>query len=285
MAKRLLREPLLHFALLGAALFGAYRLVAPKGSDAAAVVVSSGQIVAMAEQFRGTWQRPPTREELQQLIDARVRDEVLYREGVALGLDRDDPVVRNRVKQRVELLTEEALTAEPTDAELQAYMDAHREKFERPGAVSFEQIYFDPARHGAAIEAEARRAREVLQGGGTIRGDATMLPPRMDEALPIDVQTAFGAAFAEAVRGLAVGAWSAPVKSAFGCHLVRVTRRTKARSPTLAEARDAVLREWSRARTAEAKEQLYESLRARYTVVVAPIPETLPATASTGAPR
>jgi hypothetical protein len=276
---RLLREPLLHFAVLGAALFGVYRVVAPRGSDTSAIAISSDQIVSMAEQFRSVWQRPPTREELEQLIAARVRDEVLYREGLALGLERDDPVVRNRVRQKVEALAEDASTAVPTDAELQAYLDAHRQQFVRPAALSFEQVYFDPARREATLESDVGRAREALRAGRSAAGDPTLLPPQMERALPADIQAVFGAEFEAAARSLPAGPWSEPIRSSFGLHLVRVTARTESSAPMLGEARDAVLREWSRARSVEARERFYASLRERYSIEIAPIPKTAPLTA------
>ena len=279
MLKRILAEPLLHFALLGATLFAVYQVLAPRDSERSAIVVSSDQIVSIAERFRGSWQRAPTREELAQLIEARVHEEVLYREGLALGLDRDDPVVRNRVKQKVEMLAEDAITSEPSDAELRAYLDAHNEQFELPATVSLEQIYFDPARRGSALESSIAQAREALRAGRPVNGDGTMLPSHMERALPADIRAAFGSGFETAVEALPVGPWSEPVRSTFGYHLVRVTARVGTRVPALAEARDVVLREWSRARTMEAKERLYRSLRERYSVVIDPIPEAAPLTA------
>src|SRR5262245_60043742 len=171
MLGRIVREPLVHFGLLGAALFIVYGLLAPAGSDTSSIVISSDQVVALAEQFRASWQRAPTREELERLIQARVRDEVLYREGRALGLDRDDAVVRNRIRQKMDVLAEEALTAEPTTADLQTFLDAHPEQFARPASFSFEQIYFDPSRRGASLDADVRRALDVLKAAGQVRGD------------------------------------------------------------------------------------------------------------------
>ena len=285
MFKRILREPLLHFAVLGAALFGVYRFVAPTQSDTSTIVISTEQIASIAAQFRGTWQRPPSREELERLIEARVRDEVLYREGLAMGLDRDDPVVRNRVKQKMEVLSEDALTAEPTDAELQAYLDAHTDQFALPASVSFQQIYFDPARRSRGLDIDARRARAVLQAGGRVSGDQTLLPAHMERAYPPDIEAAFGAAFETSVRSLSVGTWSEPVRSTFGYHLVRVSARTDSRAPALADARDVVAREWLRAQNVAARERLFQSLRARYAVSIAPFPGTASLTANIGSPR
>ena len=183
---RLIREPLLHFAVLGAALFAAYALVRPASSDASAIVVSSDRIAAIVAQFRGTWQRSPSREELDALIESFVREEVFYREGLALGLDRDDLVVRNRVKQKMELLGEDAMAAEPSEADLQKYLDEHREVFAIPAALSFEQVYFDPDRHGDRLEQDVRQSLAALRAGrdAVPYGDRTLLPPRMERALP-----------------------------------------------------------------------------------------------------
>ena len=137
--RRLVREPLIHFAVLGAALFGLYGVIRPPASDASAIVVSSDRIAAIAAQFRGTWQRPPSRDELNALVESYVREEVFYREGRALVIDCDDLIVRNRVKQKMEVLSEDALLAEPSEADLQKYLDEHREVFATPAALSFER--------------------------------------------------------------------------------------------------------------------------------------------------
>ena len=138
MIRRLLREPLLHFALLGAAIFGAYRLIAPPASDAAEIVITADRIASITAQFSASHGgRPPRENELQGAVDAYVRDEMLYREGLALGLDRDDPVVRNRIRQKAELLSEDALTSVPSDRDLEAYLAEHQAEFDLPARVSF----------------------------------------------------------------------------------------------------------------------------------------------------
>ena len=272
MVRRLIREPLLHFAVLGAALFAAYTAFRPASSDSSAIVVSGDRIAAIVAQFRGTWQRPPSREELDALIDSYVREEVFYREGLALGLDRDDLVVRNRVKQKMEVLGEDAMAVEPSEVELQRYLDEHRDVFAIPAALSFQQVYFDPDRHGDQLERNVRQSLAALRSGSdaVTRGDRTLLPPRMERALPPDIKGVFGEAFEKAVRDTPAGTWSGPLRSSFGYHLVRVIWKGEPVIPTLADAHDVVLREWTRAHTVDAREQLYRSLRKRYTVAVAP---------------
>jgi hypothetical protein len=282
---RILREPLLHFALLGAMLFVGYGRLAPARADAGAIVVTGDTIVSIADRFRGTSQRPPSRDELNALIDAYVRDEIFYREGLALALDRDDPVVRNRVKQKMELLSDAAMAAEPSDADLQRYLVEHRADFEIPAAVSFEQIYFDPNRRGERLPSDMRAALAALGSGRAPASDHTLLPARMDRALPSDIVETFGAAFDKSVQALPVGMWSGPIKSSVGYHAVRVTWKGETTLPTLADAHAVVLREWTRAHTVDARERLYKSLRSRYTVSISPIPASLPIATLAGGGR
>ena len=272
MIRRLLREPLLHFALLGAAIFGAYRLIAPPVSDASEIVITADRIASITAQFSASHGgRPPHEEELRAAVDAYVRDEMLYREGLALGLDRDDPVVRNRIRQKADLLSEDALTSEPSDRDLEAYLAAHQAEFDIPGRVSFQQIYIDPGRHrGDDLTMVVTSVRQALTQGtqpGTL-GDRTLLPATMTEALPHDIEAAFGNDFARQLAAIDGDGWQGPLITSYGLHLVRITYRGEPTRATLADARDVVAREWSRAQTAKLKEQFYQMLAGRYTVRV-----------------
>jgi hypothetical protein len=273
MIRRLLREPLLHFALLGAAIFVGYRLIAPPASDASAIVITADRIASITAQFSASHGgRPPHEDELRRAVDAYVRDEMLYREGLALGLDRDDPVVRNRVRQKAELLSDDALTREPSDRDLEAYLAAHQAEFDLPARVSFQQIYIDPGRHrGDDLTVAVTGVRKALTLGrqpGTL-GDRTLLPATMTEALPPDVEAAFGNDFARQLAAIDGNGWQGPLTTSYGLHLVRITHRGESTRATLADARDVITREWSRAQTAKMKEQFYRMLARRYTVRVA----------------
>lgn len=270
MIRRLVREPLLHFALLGAAIFGAYRLVAPPASDAAEIVITADRIAAIAAQFSaGHAGRPPREDELRAALNAYVRDEMLYREGLALGLDRDDPVVRNRIRQKAELLSEDALTPLPSDDDLEAYLAAHRTEFDIPARLSFQQIYIDPGkpRNGELKKVVANLRRELTPSARPAAlGDRTLLPATMTDALPRDVEAAFGQDFARQLTAIDDDGWQGPLKSSYGLHLVRITHRGEPTRATLADARDVIAREWSRAETVKLKEQFYQTLARRYTV-------------------
>lgn len=276
MIARLAREPLVHFAVLGAAIFTAYRILAPAATNDAEIVVSADRIAALGAQFSGMHNgRPPNQAELSGLIRSYVRDEMLYRDGIALGLDRDDTVVRNRVLQKAEMLRSDALSVEPSDADLQAYLDAHRSDFDIPGRVSFDQVYFDPAKHLDDAGAVMARTREALTSGGSPEnaGDRTLLPSTMSRVLPTDIAAQFGDAFAKAVGEVQGPGWQGPFTTPFGAHLVRITWRGEPTPATLENARAVVTREWSRAHTVAMKERFYRELAKRYTVRVEARPE------------
>jgi len=268
--RSLIREPLLHFALLGGAIFAAYAAFAPVKPESSRIVITGSQIASIDAQFHNTWQRSPTREELTALIANYVREEVLYREGIALGLDQDDPVIRGRVKQKVEILSEDIFDKQPTEADLKKYFVSHGELFEEPPVFTFEQVYFEPARHGAGLSAEIAAALAGLRAGkqASALGDSTMLPPQMENAQPHDVAAVFGDEFTSGIRNLKVGQWEGSVRSSFGLHLVRVTKQHAARAPLFAEVHDQLAREWNRTRSVEVKNTFYRNLRKRYSVEI-----------------
>jgi hypothetical protein len=275
--KKFLREPLFHFLLLGAALFGVWfwRRDAA-GSDAGRIVVTRARIEQLATGFARTWQRPPTQQELTGLVQDFVREEVCVREAQKMGLDRDDTIIRRRLRQKFEFLTEDALeAAAPTDADLTAWMKAQPDSFCVEPRVAFRQVMFDPARRGASVEADARKALARLNSGGpavdfAALGDSRMLPSVVELSRQSEVERIFGEKFAVRVPSLAPGAWAGPIESAYGLHLVKVTERVEGRTPALAEVREAVAREWETAQRKERSEALFRKLVGRYKVVVEP---------------
>ncbi|MET0984401.1 MAG: peptidylprolyl isomerase [Steroidobacteraceae bacterium] len=265
--RRLLREPLLHFFLIGAVMFGLYGwLHRGSLSSPSEIVVSRGQLQNLQLQFERVWQRPATKQELQALVDNWVKEEIFYREGITMGLDRDDPVVRRRVGQKLEFILESAAPPEPTDAELQAWLDAHSNDYQIEPTYSLRQVYFDPARHGDNLDADIAAARSALTGGKVFDGDTTMLPPTMEAVTAIEVERVFGNQFGEGLKTLPVGGWRGPVQSGFGLHLVELTRHDPARRPTLSEVRAEVERDLLHARTKEANTAFYNKLLANYAV-------------------
>ena len=264
---RLLREPLLHFFLGGAVLFGGHGwLQGARPSSPTEVVVSRGQVQSLQMQFERVWQRPATSDELQGLIDGWVKEEIFYREGIAMALDRDDPIVRRRVGQKLEFILDSAAPASPTDAELQSWLDAHPGDYQTEPTYSLRQVFFNPARHGDALDADIAAARHAVESGQTIEGDSTLLPHEMNAARSTEVARVFGNEFVEGLATTAIGGWHGPVRSDFGVHLVELTERHDAGRATLNEVRAQVERDLLHARIEDAKAAVYRRLRANYRV-------------------
>jgi PPIC-type PPIASE domain len=274
--KRLIREPFIHFLLLGAAIFVANRLVSGRADNQPGkIVISQGQITSIVIGFTRTWQRPPTREELEGLIRDQVREEVYYREAIAMGLDRDDPIIRRRLQQKLEFVTNDvAAPAEPTDAELSEYLKTHAKVFRLDGKFTFSQVYLDPAKHGERLAQDIDKLLTQLQQHRssdldlTPLGDTFLLEHRFEGSPTTEIAKQFGDKFVAKLADVPTGQWFGPVESGYGVHLVFVENRTEGRLPELTEVRNAVRREWTNARRLESNEKFFQSLLKRYEVMV-----------------
>jgi hypothetical protein len=277
MLRSLAREPLVHFLLLGAALFAldAWLRPAAPAAGSAEIVVSEARVRNLAQSFARTWQRPPTREELDGLIESHIREEVMVREALALGLDRDDAIVRRRLQQKVEFVAEEAAAlARPTDAQLEAYLKANAAAFRTEPRATFAQVYLDPAKRKGALVADAKRLLEALNGARPSLDPARagdrllLLEPRYENVPRHELARLFGSEFADALAKQPVGKWAGPVPSGYGVHLVRVEALEPGAMPALADVRPLVEREWANARRQEVGRAFYEQLRAKYAIEV-----------------
>ena len=263
MFRRLLRDPLVHFLGVGALLFGIYALVGPSRPGGDSIVITKAAIAEMTRQQATLAGRPVTKDELAALIESRVRDEVFYREGLTMGLDRNDLVIERRVRQKYELIAEEEDSVEPSDADLEAYLRAQPERFRQPPDVTFAQIII-PA------EAPGTMSAERLEAGADPLsiGQVTQLPLRVDDT-PLDlVARAFGGPFAESLLAIPVGSWQGPVASGYGAHFVRLDRRTLKPTPRLQDVRSEVQREWENARRERTRAERFAQLRKQYRIVV-----------------
>lgn len=268
----LCREPLVHFLLAGALLFALYAVVARKDqAEPDAITVTAAQVEALAAGFARTWGRQPGSAELDELIDEYVVEELFYREALALGLDRDDTVIRRRLRQKMEFLAD-AAPAEASDAELAAHLAAHPDRFAAEPRTSFVQVFLAADRPGVAEVAAQLLAR--LEAGTSddplALGDATLLPSGLEAATPRDIDSMFGPDFTAALAAAPAGRWAGPVRSGYGWHLVRVTARTATTVPDLAAVRPAVLADWQEAQRQSAVAASIATLRAKYRVSVAP---------------
>jgi hypothetical protein len=267
---RWLKEPLLHFVVLGIGLFALYGLVSD-GSESGGsedIVVDTRRIAALAEQFVRSWRRPPTAAELDGLIESYVRDEVLYREGLALGLDRDDAVIRSRVRLKMEILGD-GPEAEVTEADLAAFFHANADRYAIPARYEVRQVYFDPWRHRAG-RIEIPAALRDLDGEPDLDpaalGDSTLLPAVLSNVTRAEVAAQLGEELAVALADAPAGRWFGPVASSYGEHLLRVDLLRAPGAAALTDVRETVERDLRYARAQTARDKLYERLRTGYTV-------------------
>ena len=276
--RRLLREPLVHFLLAGAVLLGLSALFGQSfgvGGNSNRIEVTAERI----QQLRETWTRqrgaPPTPEQLNNLIEDFIREEVLYREAVASGLDQGDTIVRRRLAQKVEFLAQSvASTVEPSDAELQAFFDANRERYVVPDQIGFSHVYFSSSNRGEAAEDAARGALTRLATGEVPTAEAAQLgdrfmlqyeyPPQSRD----QIRDLFGPRFASRLFELPVDEWTGPVPSSYGVHVVHVRQRVPSRLPELGEVRSQVARDLNEERLRSAADTYYEGLRRRFEIVV-----------------
>ena len=270
--KSVLKEPVLHFLLIGVALFVYFQW---SGAGSAIgkprIIVTAGQIEHLAAAYAKAWQRPPSEAELQGLIDDWVREEIAVREAMATGLDRNDTIIRRRLRQRFEVIAEEQDARDaPTEANLSAYLAQHVERFMPPAIVSFDQLVLDGSGAAADGERAAAFTKTALARGvdPAQLGRASMLPSRVDSTRMDLVAREFGSAFADQLAKLPQNEWTGPVRSAFGSHLVRVTGYAPGAPPSLDAVRAAVAREWENERRVAARTETYRQARARYDVVV-----------------
>jgi hypothetical protein len=272
--KKLLREPLVHFLLLGAVLFG----IGVLRGDAAAptanrITVTPGVVERLMEGFRRTWRRPPTEAEFRGLMEDYLKEEVLYREALAMGLDRDDQIIRRRMRQKLEFFTADLVASiDPTEDELQAQLDANPDLYRQEATLSFTQIFFRDDPGGEDGRARAQSMLENLKrnphADAEQLGDPFMYPAVHRDMSERNLLSIFGEEFAAQLVELPVGEWSGPVTSAFGFHVARLDALEPGRPSELHEVRDAVHRDVVSERTRQAEQLYFEGLLSQYTVTM-----------------
>ena len=256
-------------------LFAAYGLLIQGDQrEPGKIVVTQGQLASMMENFTLVRQRPPTREEWEGLIRDRVREEVYYREALALGLDKDDTIIRRRLQQKMEFVSDDiAAQAQPTDAELKAYLQAHPDKFRVEQQFTFRQLYLNPEKHGENLARDAAQLLAKLnQAGGdagfAAMGDAFMLDHKFTRCRPARWRNSSAKSSRRSWARFRSANGKGRSSPASACIWCCVSERTEGRVPALADVRDAVRREWENARRLEANEKFYQDLLKHYTVTI-----------------
>jgi hypothetical protein len=261
-----LREPVVHFVALGAAVFALYALFAD-GKPPRSLTADDAPIA----QLRSDWQArtgiPPSAAEEQRLKAEWLEEEGLYRHARELGLDEGDTIVRRRLVQRMRFLIEDTTpVAEPDDAHLRAWIDAHPDKYVEPTRMSLDHVFFSRSKRGIELEADAEHATAALKAtpNAAVGGDPFPRGNHLSDYTPNMIARSFGAAFAEQVSALSVGGWHGPVESSYGLHVVRVTSRTEEMPLSFEAARERARSDWMYDQRKRLDREAVEAILNRY---------------------
>lgn len=270
-----LHEPLLHFLLIGAGLFFLFSQISdPQAKTDHRITITQAKLDILANTWLKRMGRPPSAQERDQQLEHYIREQILYREAMNMGLDKDDAIVRRRLANKMEYLFNDlSFIPEPTDTELASFLSDHTAKFILPATITFSQIYLDPGSHNQEINKVAKQLLEQLKQT-TARvdtmniGDKTQLPYKFTKARQSEISSMFGTAFTNQAFALPVNSWQGPVTSEYGLHLIYINTHTKAQLPQLAEIRQRVASEWRTTKQHEANETFYQSLHRRYEIIL-----------------
>ena len=275
-------EPLVQFLLMGGCIYAAFALFGAPEEDSGEnqIHVDANRINAFISEWESRWNRPPTRQEIEGLIQNHVREEILYRQAVAMGLNEDDPITRRRMAQKLEFLTSDlAQSQEPAEGELEQYFTDSEAEYRAPDQITFLQVYFDPDSRKDATLDDAKAELAKLEAAGepnpeTLKaGDRFMLPNHFPSAAESDIARQMGGGFAEAVMKLEPGKWHGPVLSGYGVHLVYLYDLQKGAVPELADVKEKVLADWHDEKREAFNAEFLENLKSRYEIVIDEMPE------------
>jgi hypothetical protein len=278
---RLFREPLIQFLLIGACIYGAYALFANPQEDFrdSRVHVDSNRINALISEWESRWKRPPTRTEIDGVIQSYIREDVLYKQAVAMGLNEDDPVTRRRMAQKLEFLTSDlADMVQPTEPELETYFEEHQAVYQQPDVVTFRQVYFNPDKRGEATLNDAENALVQLQAVVTVDallselGDSSMIQNEFSTVTEAQISRQMGDKFAQSVMNLEAGQWNGPVLSGYGVHLVYVDEYQAAAATGIDDVKPKVLADWQEQQRETFNLDFLNSLKQRYEIIIDEIP-------------
>lgn len=272
--QRWLREPLLHFLVAGGLMFGAYAWLNAGGEEngPGAVRITPAEVNWLKENWTRQWMRPPSDDELRGLLTGYLKEVLLAREAMEIGLDEDDTIIRRRLAQKMEFLVQDTLhKAEPSEEELRVFYHEERERFQTPVRVSFSHIYFNRERRGEETTTDARAALLrlsdlVLEQDPAELGDRFLGQYEFVAADEQTVASTLGPAFAAQVFAATPGTWTGPLDSGFGVHLIRVTDRQASQQREFADVRETVLTQWRQQRAQQGIEAYFASLYQKYDV-------------------
>jgi parvulin-like peptidyl-prolyl isomerase len=275
------REPLVHFLVIGAAIFVLFGFLGQKDVEQQerAITITAGEIGWLTDTWKKRWNRPPTDKERQGIINQYLREMILYREAVAMGLDKDDTVIRRRLAQKLEFLSQDLITPQPpSEDELQSYFEAHIDRYQAPDLITLTHVFIDPDKRGNQTLVDAEVIKKQLQAlkeppqDARSYGDPFMLQSYYPERSEAELLKLFGSGYARSVFELAPQQWHGPVLSGYGTHLVYVHDHQKAQPPVFADVKEQVRLEWESDKREQLNEQFVASIIARYDVTIEDAP-------------
>jgi hypothetical protein len=280
--RRVLRDPLLHFLLGGFVLFAVYYALNPGSLQREAgkeIRLTEDDLRQMTAMWLAQGRPPPTPDQMRNLVEMKIREEIFFREALALGLDKNDTIIKRRLAQKMEFLAEDLSDiGDPTAEQLKVWFEANAGSFAFAPRASFRHLYFSPDRRGAQARADAAQSLEKLRGEAMASpvaeelGDAFMFPDYYEDHSVDELASIFGQTFAQSLVGLEPGSWQGPIESGYGWHLVWVDAMQPGRIPAFDEVEPQVRRKWIAERRARDKQKLYEAIRAQYRVLLPEFP-------------
>ena len=288
--KRVLREPLVHFVAIGIVVVGAYKILdpaPPAAEDPASrrIEITEDDLRQLAVSWLAQGRPVPTAEQMRSLVDQKVTSEILFREAVALGLDKDDEIIKRRLAQKMDFLVADvAAMAAPNAGELEAWFAKNSDRFALPPRISFRHLYFSPDLRGAGARDAALTGLAKIAGNPPDSpavvagvGDPFMFHDYYSSSTPEQMAREFGPEFPVALFGLEPGSWQGPIESGYGWHLIWIDSRETGRVPTYDEVKPQVLEAWQQERYGEVRDRAIAEMRSRYEIVVPPLDDVAPA--------
>lgn len=274
---KFLREPLVQFLFLGGLIYFAYALVTPQSEEdnSRTILVSASRVQWMQDSWQKRWNRLPTKQELDGIIQQYIKETVLYNEAVKMGLDKDDGVIRRRLAQQVEFLAKDLVVyTPPTQVDLEKYYKEHLDQYKPDAKYSFTQIYFDPDKRGESTLDDANKVKDKLMAQASMLqnveglGDDFVAANYFEANTPLEITKSFGSGFAQSLVELKAGVWHGPVLSGFGTHLVFVNEIITPPVPPFNEVKERVLEDWIEQKRESLNEEFYKALEDYYTIIV-----------------
>jgi len=266
-----MRDPLLQFLLIGAVFFAVYLLVNPSAMTSEdQIVVDAKRIELLATKFNKTWQRPPTQTELKMLVDNYVLDEIYYRRAIEIGIDKNDEMIRRRLRQKMEFISDSIVESiAPSEEALALYFVNNSERYRTEDTYSFQHIYLNTDREQEDMRREIQRVKALLvYASEGVEGDKSLVPKHFNAASRFTIDKTFGQGFSAALDGLEVDKWSKPISSGIGIHFIRLTELKKGYIPTISSIREQVVRDWRYQNRIDIKENMTEELMQQFQIIV-----------------